>query len=523
MLMSLKKKIILSFFLSAFIIALLSIYLYLNFMEIENETLFLEQTDTIRSKSLQLRRHEKNYFLYAPTEASEETKAIYAYLTELDTILATAQLSPSNRTSVLQLLVREYRQQFSTIESLVNNLSGESTALEKTSPAYRSISRLIESNFLDKPLEDVKYLKEHFPRQSGLRYIPWLQNLDAEINALRKTGENILSVSKELDKTARENVDSFNHRSRNAILVFFPLFLIVGFGTFLFIIGSVVRRLQILTDVVEKAGEGRFSPMPLSPEAWTGHDEVETLIRKFNIMEEHLMQREKELLQSKKLAAIGTLAAGVAHELNNPLNNIHTTAQRMMKKADGEDLPFVKKGLDDILSQSLRVKRIVGDLLEFARGREPHFRPIELRGLLNGVVKHLGEQTDLGSIRFLPDLHPEEIVLYADQEQLEQVFINLFSNAIDALPGGGDLKVRAEERDDHVNISVSDTGAGMSRETLEKVFEPFYTTKNRGTGLGLAIVFNIIQKHQGKIEVASEENKGTTFTITLPKHAREKV
>ena len=133
------------------------------------------------------------------------------------------------------------------------------------------------------------------------------------------------------------------------------------------------------------------------------------------------------------------------------------------------------------------------------------------------VYRHLGEQMNPGAIRFLPELHPEEIVLYADQEQLEQVFINLFANAVDALPNGGDLVVRAKEEDHHIKIEVSDTGIGMSRETIEKLFEPFYTTKNKGTGLGLAIVFNIIQKHQGKIEVASALGTGTTFTIILPK------
>lgn len=515
--MSLKKKIVLSFFLSAGIIALLSVFLYLNFVEIRKETVFLELTDTIRSKSFQLRRHEKNYFLYAPDAATDETKAIYQYLTELDDILGSAQLRSMNRTATLQKLVQEYRNRFSKIETLVNAAAHESTLLKRSSPAYHRVSGLVEANFLNKPLEDVKYLQEVASLLPDHRFIAALRELELESTSLRKTGENILVEAKELDTTAREKVDDFNHRSRNAILIIFPLFLIVGFGTFFFIINNVVKRLQLLTDVVEKAGEGRFTLMPLSRKAWTAQDEVETLIQKFNSMEEHLTQREKELLQSKKLAAIGTLAAGVAHELNNPLNNIYTTAQRLKKKTGEECSDYLKKGLDDIFGQTMRVKRIVGDLLEFARGREPHLRPVELRSLLAGVYKHLAEHMKAGGIRFLSELHPEEIVLYADQEQLEQVFINLFNNAADALPKGGDLIIRAEEEDHHIKVQVSDTGTGMSRETIEKVFEPFYSTKNKGTGLGLAIVFNIIQKHQGKIEVSSAEGKGTTFTIILPK------
>ncbi len=511
--MSLKKKIVLSFLLSAGIIALLSVFLYVNFIEIRKETAFLELTDTIRSKSLQLRRHEKNYFLYAPAEASSETNAIHQYLAELDEVLGGAQLRSLNRTASLHRLVQEYRSQFTKIEALVGAASDESGAMKRASPAYRRVSNLIEANFLNKPLEDVKYLQTVAALPPNHRFIVLLGALEQEIISLRKTGENILAEAKELDTTAREKVDGFNRRSRNAVLIIFPLFLVVGFGTFIVIINSVVRRLQLLTEVVEKAGEGRFTTLPLS----RARDEVGTLIQKFNIMEEHLTQHEKELIHTKKLAAIGTLAAGVAHELNNPLNNIYTTAQRLQKKAGGECPDYLKRGLDDIFGETIRVKGIVGDLLAFARGREPHLRPVELRSLLAGVYRHLGEQLNTGAVRFQTSLHPEEIVLYADQEQLEQVFINLFANAVHALPNGGDLVVRAEEEDHSIKIRVSDTGMGMASDTIEKVFEPFYTTKDKGTGLGLAIVFNIIQKHQGEIAIASAEGEGTTFTITLPK------
>jgi signal transduction histidine kinase len=115
--------------------------------------------------------------------------------------------------------------------------------------------------------------------------------------------------------------------------------------------------------------------------------------------------------------------------------------------------------------------------------------------------------------------YPEEIVIYADPEQIERVFLNLFSNAIDAIAEAGELIISAEEQYHSVRIVVSDTGRGMPKEMTEKIFEPFFTTKDKGTGLGLAIVFNIIQKHNGEIQVESEECRGTTFIITLPKSA----
>ena len=516
--MSLKKKIVLSLFVSAFIIALLSFFLYLNFLEIKKETAFLEMTDSIRSKSLQLRRHEKNYFLYAPEHADEESKAIYTYLSELDDFLNNMKPDVMDRTASLRMLVNEYRGRFIAIETLVASLSEESRKLKASSPSYRRVSRLIEANFLDKPLEDVRYLHEFFAVQSDHRLIQGLREIEAEIIAIRKTGENILAASKDLDKAARDKVDGFIEISRTAILIFFPLFLIVGFSTMLFIIGNVVKRLQLLTDLIERTGTGDFVPVAEPANAW-GTDEVGALIRKFNDMDEQLVLREQELLRSKKLAAIGTLASGVAHELNNPLNNIYTTAQRLMKKSADDTPPYLRKGLDDIFGQTMRVKSIVSDLLEFARGREPHYRPVELKSLINGAFQHVANTRNMSAIRFHLELVPNEIVLYADTEQLEQIFINLMVNAADAMSGEGNLLIQALEEEDAIRITVSDSGKGMPAATLEKIFEPFFTTKDKGTGLGLAIVFNLIQKHLGSITVESAENKGTTFVITLPKKA----
>ncbi len=279
-----------------------------------------------------------------------------------------------------------------------------------------------------------------------------------------------------------------------------------------------MRRLRLLTGVVERAGTGHFAPLPVAAGAGKS-DEVETLIRTFNTMEEQLLAREKELLQSKKLAAIGTLAAGVAHELNNPLSNIYTTAQRLLKKSGDTGPDYLKRGLNDIFGETMRVKTIVSDLLGFARGREPNPRFVELRGLVGGAWAQLERVRDISGVRLRLTLVPEEIVICVDPEQLEQVFLNLFANACDAMAGAGELTVRAEEEETAVRIRVSDTGAGMSRETLDKIFEPFFTTKDKGTGLGLAIVFNIVQKHGGSIQAESAGGAGTSFVITLPKAA----
>ncbi|MDO8746188.1 MAG: ATP-binding protein [Thermodesulfovibrionales bacterium] len=515
--MSLQKKIILSFLISAFIIAVLAAFEYINFIQIKKEIVFLETTDTIRSKSLQLRRHEKNFFL---TGDLNEVKNVRDYLKQLDDILAGNRYQDSTGGLFsLREKIDEYSRRFNHIDKIVYDFRNKFDRIKPFHMQYSVFFRIIETTFLERPLVNAELIENIFHLKKDNPAIRNLYELDSEIRTLRKDGEEILVMSKELDKTAREKVDGFIRRSQIAILIFFTVFLIAGGGAFLYVTGNVVKRLNLLTAVVERTGGGDFSKMAVGRLRWGDNDEVGVLIQKFNSMEEQLIQREKELLQSKKLAAIGTLASGVAHELNNPLNNIYTTAQRLLKKSEGECPVFIKKGLDDIFGQTMRVKSIVGDLLEFARGRELNLRPVELRSLVNGVYKHIGLSRSIDSIRFYLEFHPEEIVIYADQEQMERVFINLISNAIDAVSGEGDIIVRAVEEDTNVRIRLSDTGHGISQEAVEKIFEPFYTTKDKGTGLGLAIVFNIIQKHNGEITVESEEGRGTIFIITLPKSA----
>jgi signal transduction histidine kinase len=245
---------------------------------------------------------------------------------------------------------------------------------------------------------------------------------------------------------------------------------------------------------------------------------VDLLTQKFYLMEEQLQRHERELVQAKKLAAIGTLASGVAHELNNPLNNISTSAQRLLRKTGGETPPALRKGLEDIHGQTLRLKSIVGELLEFARSREPHVAAVEIGELARSAWRNVGASRDTGKVELRVALAPPEIVLEADREQLERVFINLFANAVDAMPAGGTLTLGGEE-DGEVTIRVADTGTGIPAEQLEKVFEPFFSGKDGGTGLGLAIVFGIVQRHRGAIRVESAPGAGTTFTIRLPRSA----
>jgi signal transduction histidine kinase len=521
--MSLKKKIALSFILSAAIIAVLAAFEYINVVKIKNEIRFLELTDTIRSKSLQLRRHEKNFFLYSdsPAKASEEVATIHRYLGELEEILnGRFPASKVSNLPALQERVRAYRRVFDAIETQLDELTSALRTIKNGHRQQAQFFPLIESAFYDRPARAADFLEATFGLHPSHAIIVGLRRLDGEINDLRKNGEDILSISKELDRQARENVETGIRTSQIAILVVFPLFLITGVALLFFITRNIVRRLGLLIDVVDRTGKGAF-PHVAAPEQKWGNDEVGVLMRKFDHMEDELAEREaelsrknQELHQSKKLAAIGTLAAGVAHELNNPLNNIYLSTQVLAREAGTSCPRALKDVMDDILGQTVRVKKIVGDLLEFARGKEPNFQKIDMNELVLGV--HARMRGSMERIAFSLDPAPAGAVLSADPDQLEQVFINLFLNASDAMGGQGEIKAVVRASDDAVSVVVADTGKGMPAEALEKIFEPFYTTKDKGTGLGLAIVFNIIKKHRGEIAAASEEGKGTVFTITLP-------
>ncbi len=522
--MSLKKKIALSFFISAAVIAVLAAFEFINFSTIKREIRFLELTDTVRSKSLQLRRHEKNYFLYSPAKSQEEAEAIHRYLGELDETLAGANHAvKAADLRTLQDLVAEYRRGFVAIEGLLGDLTKELGRIRGGKGEHARFFPLIEAAIYERPLKAADFLETELRLPHDHRLLWGLRSLDTEIASLRKSGESIIAVSKDLDRDAREKVETGIRVSQIAIVIVFPLFLAVGVAMLFFITRNIVSRLGLLTDVMEKTAKGTFAHVAAPERAW-GKDEVGDLIRKFDHMEDELAAREaeidrknRELIQTKKLAAIGTLAAGVAHELNNPLNNIYLSTQVLAREL-GESAPAaVKDVASDILGQTVRVKKIVGDLLEFARGREPRMREVELKGLIAEAYAHT-KAASPKPVRFALECDAAEVTITADPEQLEQVFINLFTNAIDAMEPDGSLRVSVVATADAVMVRVADSGRGIPKESLDKVFEPFYTTKDKGTGLGLAIVFNIVKKHYGEIAVESEAGKGTTFTITLPRH-----
>ncbi len=225
---------------------------------------------------------------------------------------------------------------------------------------------------------------------------------------------------------------------------------------------------------------------------------------------------EKQLIHADRLATIGQLAAGVAHELNEPLGNILGFAQ--LSKKNSELPKQVKNDLEQIETASLYAREIVKKLLIFARQTPTKKSIINLNTVISESLGLFEGRLEKEGIELKTILSPDLPSITADPGQINQVLVNLIVNAIQAMPNGGILTVRTEEINGYAVINVEDTGIGMSNEVLEQIFLPFFTTKdiNEGTGIGLAVVHGIITSHGGMIDVISKENVGTCFQIKLP-------
>lgn len=517
-----RKKIIFGFLLSAAIISALSVFEYVNFIQVRSEMNFLEVADTVRSKSLQLRRHEKNFFLF-PDKAAEESASTRDYLSQLQDVTASINSQDPDKVNALRNLLGQYQTEFGAIETMLAQINQDFENSRSVFGPNPNTVPLLEAESRDHPLQVAEFLQTGFSLPAGSPLVARLRDLDGQINRLRDTGENILSSSEELDADARDSAARGIRVSQYAILIFFPLFLLLGLGALLYISGGVVRRLKTLTDSVEKIG-ARYAHGSSSRRPEGGHqDEVDVLVEKFNNMntqliqwEEEIDEKNRELYQSKKLAAIGTLAAGVAHELNNPLNNINISAQVLKRQFQDDASPDRKEIIDEIVGQTARLKGIVGNLLEFAREREPQKKAVDL-GRVIRTAYGLAAGPDITGINFVVDSDGEGVTLYADPNQLERVFVNLFSNAIAAMSGEGQLAAQIRNDTEVVRVYVSDTGKGIPADDREKIFDPFFTQKDKGAGLGLAIVMNIVRNHGGDISVVSEEDMGTVFEIVIPR------
>ncbi len=232
-----------------------------------------------------------------------------------------------------------------------------------------------------------------------------------------------------------------------------------------------------------------------------------------DVSEQRMLQFK--LMQSEKLAGIGTLASGIAHEVNNPLAGIMGTAEAIK---DENDIDKIRSYTDEIIRYSMDASNIVREISSYSRQpRDGEADAFELGAVIENSLKMARHSAPLSSIRIVKQLH-KDCFINASKGELQQVFINLMINAIHAMEGSGRLTLRCWKEGGSVKASVEDTGRGIKEEDLGKIFDPFFTTKpvGEGTGLGLYVAYRIVTRHRGMIDVESKEGKGTAFTLTFP-------
>ncbi len=239
-----------------------------------------------------------------------------------------------------------------------------------------------------------------------------------------------------------------------------------------------------------------------------------TLIMIDNITDR--VRLEDQLIQNDKLTSIGLLAAGVAHEVNTPLAVISSYSQLLRKEISPEDSRY--KLLEKITRQTFRASEIVNNLLNFSRTNATEFGDVDVHQVIRDTVALLEHQLRSGRIRVDQELRAEYPTTFGNAGKLQQVFLNLFVNARDAMPEGGELRVITDTMNSKIEIIVQDTGTGISRENIKKIYDPFFTTKaaGKGTGLGLSVSYGIVQEHGGTISVESQPGVGTSFRLELP-------
>jgi signal transduction histidine kinase len=317
-------------------------------------------------------------------------------------------------------------------------------------------------------------------------------------------------------------------RTRWQIAGFVVLGILTGSLASFVLARRIARPIQAIMQGVAAVGRGDFG----SRIEVMSRDELGQLSTAFNEMSTQLARvrdLEERLRRADRLAALGTMAAGIAHDIRNPLTSILIFSQLMSLHHDDPD---VREKFNRVVPRELeRVQAVIEDMMELARPATMHREPVNLNELLTQVLELYEGQASGQSIKIVREYDQDLPFCMADRKRLHRCFSNIVSNALQAMPNGGDLLLRTSQTsttllpnsgqpeprpEPAVQVAISDTGQGIPADRLSRIFDPFFTTKEKGMGLGMAITHRIIEDHKGNIEVQSEEGLGTTFTVHLP-------
>ena len=476
-----RQKITLGFYVLLLCIMAIAGLTYGVVHEVGSKLESLEIIDDLLNMTLEVRRFEKNYFLYGKEEDYQDNilflDKLGKHLLQNNTLLVS--IMGKGTFDELYRAVHDYRQGISMLHGI--NVTDITIHTQNNSDRQKIESRI---RTIGKKLTDIAEQSSKNKRQ--------------KIKRLLGTTGYILFFS-----------------------VLFFIFLCVFFATLLG--RDIVKSFNILEEHTKKISRGDFMLAPIGVK----DEEIKSLLQAFNRMTRELRTRQRQLVHSEKLASLGTLLSGVAHELNNPLSNVSSSAQILAEDIDELEPDFKKDMINQILEQSDRARDIVRTLLEFSRKSEFAWQELSLKTLVEKTITLLRGQIS-SNISINLDI-PDDLKIICDKQRMQQVFLNLLKNALDVLGENGQIWVSCRELINkersrrEVEILIEDNGPGIPEEIRNRIFDPFFTTKDvgHGSGLGLFIVHDIIEMHGGSIRVDSRPGQGTTFILWLPDRKTE--
>jgi signal transduction histidine kinase len=476
LLASLQNKLTFGYLLVAMLTLAVSLYTFEEIRVLEQRVLLGERVTELFDTALEIRRFERNYFLHGQ-EADRLENARY-----LDTL----------------------RRLLDTAEADFVHL-GISDSVGSLRAGLTSYGQLMQ-----------QYVRTD-PRELSRRSV-----LEAQIRA---AGKHIVGIAETAAGTERNQVRSLLASFRVVLVVTIVALALLMIGIGQVLSRRVVQPLKRMEEGVAAIQNGKRDQLPLPSD----DRELIAVVGAFNQLLRELEQRQRHMLRAEKLAALGTMLSGVAHELNNPLSNIWSSCQILIEELNEADTEAQRELLLQVDDQCERARNIVRSLLDFARDQPIRMQPVVLPDLVNETLSFLKAEVPT-EVRIKVEV-PADLILVADRQRLQQVCLNLIKNAVQAVGNTGLVSISARHvaegeafpvacpvQGAAVDLFFSDSGPGIASEVLPRIFDPFFTTKDvgHGMGLGLFIVREIVEQHAGCITVESEPGRFTTFHIRLP-------
>jgi len=461
---SLKQKLTISLLAVYFICSLGTVFALFSLAGVEAKLGNIKLLDQLSEMVLETRRYEKNYLLYNNYDDLEKA---FDYL--------------------------------SKVRSELKNLRSVEAFPKEDLPEY------------ERKLEDyASSLKNLIAKKDSLLF----EKLEERVHL---SGHIFTTYVIEQGNILRKETSSASMQARILSQTILFLSFILGIFLTVYLIRRIVSPLEFICGSISRIMKGELKVIPMVPEPDRSKEEIE-LVESLNLMLRFLETKQNQLVQSAKLATIGKVTAGIAHEINNPLNNIYLTAEVLL-----EDLPNIEcaerlEMVHDILNQADRAREVVHHLLAFSRSKQATIADnINIANLVKECLAFLKNQIRIGQITVHTEIPELSLTVSGNANQLQQVLVNIILNGIQAMGPGGLLSIKVSESPEEMaQIEIKDNGPGVPDEVKSRIFDPFFTTKSDGTGLGLSVSNSIIEDHGGTISLDSERGQGTIFYINLP-------